>query len=67
MQRRKLMSLKRCVSMCLHHYLDENKLLILAILENQNLGNLTECAQEVGIGIVPYNSLGRGVFVAKKS
>ncbi|XP_024310834.1 GRF1-interacting factor 2 isoform X2 [Brachypodium distachyon] len=26
-------------------YLDENKQLILAILENQNLGKLTECAQ----------------------
>lgn len=26
-------------------YLDENKMLILAILENQNLGKLTECAQ----------------------
>ncbi|XP_078433570.1 GRF1-interacting factor 3-like [Wolffia australiana] len=26
-------------------YLDENKQLILAILENQNLGKLAECAQ----------------------
>jgi hypothetical protein len=25
-------------------YLDENKQLILAILDNQNLGQLTECA-----------------------
>uniref|UniRef100_A0A0E0BSZ2 SS18 N-terminal domain-containing protein n=1 Tax=Oryza glumipatula TaxID=40148 RepID=A0A0E0BSZ2_9ORYZ len=28
-------------------YLDENKQLILAILENQNLGKLAECAQYV--------------------
>lgn len=26
-------------------YLDENKKLILAILDNQNLGKLAECAQ----------------------
>lgn len=26
-------------------YLDENKTLILAILDNQNLGKLAECAQ----------------------
>jgi len=31
--------------MCLLQYLDENKQLILAILENQNLGKLAECAQ----------------------
>jgi ethanolamine ammonia-lyase large subunit len=30
-------------------YLDENKQLILAILENQNLGKLAECAQYVTI------------------
>lgn len=30
---------------CLLQYLDENKQLILAILENQNLGKLAECAQ----------------------
>ncbi|MBA0620683.1 hypothetical protein Godav_006378 [Gossypium davidsonii] len=29
----------------LSSYLDENKKLILAILDNQNLGKLAECAQ----------------------
>ncbi len=32
-------------SISLLQYLDENKQLILAILENQNLGKLAECAQ----------------------
>lgn len=34
-------------SLSLHmvQYLDENKKLILAILDNQNLGKLAECAQ----------------------
>ncbi len=27
-----------------HQYLDENKQLILAILDNQNLGKINECA-----------------------
>jgi hypothetical protein len=36
-------------------YLDENKQLILAILDNQNLGKLNECASRMcGIGnVVP--------------
>lgn len=33
-------------------YLDENKQLILAILENQNLGKLAECAQYVTCSIL---------------
>ncbi|KAF9600808.1 hypothetical protein IFM89_012547 [Coptis chinensis] len=32
-------------SLCRFTYLDENKTLILAILDNQNLGKLAECAQ----------------------
>ncbi|KAI8007581.1 putative WEB family protein [Camellia lanceoleosa] len=45
-------------------YLDENKMLILAILENQNLGKLTECAQlSVTIPTVNNNALGYGAFL----
>lgn len=34
---------ERVISFCVQ-YLDENKQLILAILDNQNLGKLNECA-----------------------
>ena len=34
-------------------YLDENKQLILAILDNQNLGKMQECAQSVILPTTP--------------
>ncbi|XP_038990257.1 GRF1-interacting factor 2-like [Phoenix dactylifera] len=39
------MSAKNITTEQIQKYLDENKQLILAILDNQNLGKLTECAQ----------------------